>query len=180
MPQTAEYDITQVFNAPRELVWAAWTEPERFSRWFVPSSLATPVGRITLDARPGGVWRATLVGEEGFEATLEGTYREVEAPERLVFTTGDPDDPGEGPASMVTIAFLEVDGKTEMRFHQYGVNTGEEHAQQARAGWLEFFDRLATHLEHAGTEHVKHTGAEPPLHLQQVEHAEQAGTERLE
>ena len=147
MTQTAEYDITRVFNAPRELVWAAWTEPERFSRWFGPASLATPVGRITLDTRPGGIWRASLVGEEGFEATLDGTYREVQKPGRLVFTTGDWDNPGDGPASVVTIAFADADGRTEMRFHQYGVNTGQEHAEQARAGWIEFFDRLAAHVE---------------------------------
>ncbi|MEU6778411.1 SRPBCC domain-containing protein [Nonomuraea angiospora] len=146
MTQTAEYEINCLFDAPRELVWAAWTEPERFSRWFGPRMLSTPVGRITLDTRPGGVWRATLVGEEGFEATLDGTYREVTEPERLVFTTGDPDNPGEGPASVVTIDFTEADGKTGMRFHQYGVNTDAAHAEQAKAGWTEFFDRLAEHL----------------------------------
>ncbi|MEV4011631.1 SRPBCC domain-containing protein [Nonomuraea angiospora] len=146
MTQTAEYEINRLFDAPRELVWAAWTEPERFSRWFGPRMLSTPVGRITLDTRPGGLWRATLVGEEGFEATLDGTYREVTEPERLVFTTGDPDNPGEGPASVVTIDFTEADGKTRMRFHQYGVNTDTAHAEQAKAGWIEFFDRLAEYL----------------------------------
>lgn len=143
---TAEYLIDRHFAAPPETVWAAWTEPERFARWFGPASLATPVGRITLDARPGGVWRATLVGEEGFEVTLDGTYREVRAPSRLVFTTGDPDAPGDGPASVVTVELTAADGGTAMRFHQYGVNTDDEHAAGARAGWQEFFDRLATYL----------------------------------
>ncbi|MEV3977434.1 SRPBCC domain-containing protein [Nonomuraea sp. NPDC049758] len=144
--QTAQYEIVRTFDAPREDVYAAWTEPERFSRWFGPRMLATPVGRITLDARPGGRWRATLVGEEGFEATLEGSYREVREPARLVFTTGDPDNPGDGPASVVTLDLLDRDGGTEMRFHQFGVNTDQEHAEQARAGWDEFFDRLAEHV----------------------------------
>ncbi|MFI7644074.1 SRPBCC domain-containing protein [Nonomuraea sp. NPDC049400] len=144
--KTAQYEIIRHFDAPRELVWAAWTEPERFSRWFGPRTLTTPVGRITLDARPGGIWRATLVGEEGFEATLDGAYREVAGPERLVFTTGDPDNPGDGPASVVTLHLTEAHGKTEMRFHQYGVNTDPDHAEQAKAGWSEFFDRLAEHL----------------------------------
>ncbi|MEV0622460.1 SRPBCC domain-containing protein [Nonomuraea sp. NPDC050404] len=146
MTQTAEYDLTRLFDAPRELVWASWTEPERFSRWFGPDTLATPVGRITLDTRPGGVWRCTFVGEEGFEVTLDGTYREVTAPERLVFTTGDPDDPGDGPASVVTVGLADVDGKTELRFHQYGVNTDQEHAEGAKEGWNEFFDRLAAYV----------------------------------
>ncbi|MEV5896601.1 SRPBCC family protein [Nonomuraea fuscirosea] len=150
MSQTAEYDLIRHFDAPRETVWAAWTEPERFSRWFGPATLSTPVGRITLDARPGGAWQTTLVGEEGFEVTMGGTYREVSAPERLVFTTGDPDNPGDAPASVVTIRLAEVDGKTEMSFHQYGVNTDQEHAEQAKAGWLDFFDRLAAHVEPTG------------------------------
>ncbi|MGP4103848.1 SRPBCC family protein [Nonomuraea sp. KM90] len=149
MTQTAEYEITRLFDAPRELVWATWTEPERFSRWFGPRMPATPVDRITLDTRPGGIWHVALVGDEGFEVTLGGTYREVEGPGRLVFTTGDPDDPGEGPASVVTIDFAAVDGgdRTEMRFHQYGVNTDQEHAEQAKAGWIEFFDRLAEQVD---------------------------------
>ncbi|MEV5494644.1 SRPBCC domain-containing protein [Nonomuraea fuscirosea] len=147
MSQTAEYDLIRDFDAPRETVWAAWTEPERFSRWFGPETLSTPVGRITLDARPGGAWQTTLVGEEGFEVTMGGRYREVSAPERLVFTTGDPDNPGDAPASVVTIRLTEADGRTEMRFHQYGVNTDQEHAEQAKAGWITFFDRLSAHVE---------------------------------
>ncbi|MFK4037206.1 SRPBCC domain-containing protein [Nonomuraea wenchangensis] len=148
MPQTAEYTITRHFAAPRHRVWDAWTDPERFSRWFGPRGMATPLGRITLDAVPGGVWRATLVGEEGFEVTLDGRYREVRAPGRLVFTTGDPDAPGDGPASVVTVDLAATGDRTEMRFHQYGVNTAPEHAEQAKAGWVEFFERLAEHVEH--------------------------------
>ncbi|MFI7697786.1 SRPBCC domain-containing protein [Nonomuraea sp. NPDC049480] len=139
MTQTVEFEITRVLDAPRELVWAAWTEPERFSRWFGPRMMATPVGRITLDAWPGGLWRATLVGGEGFEVLLDGTYREVRAPARLVFTTGDPESPGDGPASVVTIDFTDAGGKTEMRFRQRGVNVEQ-------AGWMEFLDRLAEHV----------------------------------
>ncbi|MFC5834036.1 SRPBCC family protein [Nonomuraea insulae] len=143
MPQTAEYDLIRLYDAPRELVWAAWTEPERFSRWFGPASLATPVGRITLDARAGGRWRVTLVGEEGFEVTMEGAYREVVAPGRLVFTTGDPDHAGDGPASVMTVTLAEADGRTEMRLHCYAVNTDRE---QAMAGWGEYVDRLGEHV----------------------------------
>ncbi|MEU7984362.1 SRPBCC domain-containing protein [Streptosporangium canum] len=143
---TAEYEITRAFDVPRELVYEAWTEPRRFSHWFGPRIFATPVDRIVLDARPGGIWRATMVGEEGFEMTLNGVYREVAAPERLVFTTGDPDNPGDGPASVVTLTLREQDGATVMLFHQYGVNTDQEHAEQAKAGWSEFFDRMAEHL----------------------------------
>ncbi|GAA3931136.1 SRPBCC domain-containing protein [Actinomadura viridis] len=144
--QTAEFEIIRGFDAPRELVYAAWTTPERFARWFGPRIFVTPADRVLLDARPGGGWTATMIGDGGFEVTLSGTYREVDGPGRLVFTTGDPDHPGDEPASVVTVTLDEEGGGTTMRFHQFGVNTGAEHAEQAKAGWVEFFDRLAEHL----------------------------------
>ncbi|MEU7897838.1 SRPBCC domain-containing protein [Nonomuraea sp. NPDC049152] len=146
MTRTAEYEIVRRLAAPPADVYAAWTQPERFARWFGPRIFTTPADRVVLDVRPGGAWRATLVGEEGFEVTLHGVYREVAGPGRLVFTTGDPDNPGEGPASVATLTLDEHEGGTAMRFHQFGVNTDEEHAEQAKQGWLEFFDRLDEHL----------------------------------
>ncbi|MFI0351794.1 SRPBCC domain-containing protein [Actinomadura sp. 9N407] len=155
--QTAEYEITCVFDVPRELVYEAWTRSERFARWFGPRVFTTPADRVVLDVRPGGTWKATMVGEEGFEVTLNGVYREVDGPGRLVFTTGDPDDPGDAPASVVTVLLDEQDGTTTMRFHQYGVNTDAEHAEQAKAGWVEFFDRLAEHLRVQNTRRRQNT-----------------------
>ncbi|WP_327087169.1 SRPBCC domain-containing protein [Nonomuraea sp. NBC_01738] len=146
MTQTAQYEIVRTFAAAPAELYAAWTEPARFARWFGPRMFRTPASRVALDVRPGGAWEATLVGEEGFEVTLGGTYREVSAPARLVFTTGDPDHPGDAPASIATLTLAEVPGGTAMRFHQFGVNTDQEHAEQARAGWQEFFDRLDEHL----------------------------------
>ncbi|MEU4544810.1 SRPBCC family protein [Nonomuraea dietziae] len=147
MTQTAEYEIVLHLDAPREQVYAAWTTPGRFARWFGPRIFTTPADRVALDVRSGGAWQATLVGDEGFEVTLHGAYREVAGPGRLVFTTGDPDNPGDAPASVVTLTLDECEGGgTTMRFHQFGVNTDQEHAEQARAGWLEFFERLAEHL----------------------------------
>lgn len=142
MTETAEYEITRVLDAPRERVFAAWTEPELFSGWFGPRAMTAPVDRMRLDVRPGGAWEVTLVGGGGFEVPLGGVYREVAGPGRLVFTTGDPEQPGDGPASVVTVTLDVYGGRTLMRFHQYGVNTPPEHAEQAQAGWIEFFDRL--------------------------------------
>ncbi|MET8004178.1 SRPBCC family protein [Nonomuraea glycinis] len=149
MTQTAEYEITRLFDVPRLRVFQAWTEPEHFSSWFGPRGLTTPVDRVVMDVRPGGRWQATLCGEEEFEVTLDGAYREVAEPARLVFTTGDPDHPGDGPASVATVELTEAGGLTTMRFHQWGVNTDQEHADQARQGWIEFFDRLDEHLTSA-------------------------------
>ncbi|HEX4817238.1 MAG TPA: SRPBCC domain-containing protein [Nonomuraea sp.] len=160
MTRPVEHAFTRVLDAPRERVWAAWTRPERLFRWFGPRSMATPLGRVSLDVRPGGAWRATVVGEEGFEVTFDGVYREVRPPVRLVFTTGDPDAPGDGPASVVTIDLLDAAaGRTELRFHQRGVNVEP-------SGWLEFLDRLAEHVtadpgtaDHFAEDHV------PPGHV---------------
>ncbi|MEV7970138.1 SRPBCC domain-containing protein [Sphaerisporangium sp. NPDC088356] len=146
---TAEYTITYVFDAPRELVFTAWTDPGHFTHWFGPRAYTTPVSKISMDLRPGGTWRAVVVADDGAEQLLDGVYRKVEAPERLVFTTGDPGNTHGDLASVVTVTFTGLDdlgGKTEMVFHQAGYNTGEAHAAASRAGWLEFFDRLAEHL----------------------------------
>jgi uncharacterized protein YndB with AHSA1/START domain len=145
MPRTA-YEIVREVAAAREDVYAAWTERERFARWFGPRMLTTPVERISLDVRPGGRWRAVLVGEEGFEAVLQGCYRRVDAPTRLVFTTGDPDRPGGEPVLLATLTLEGRGARTLMRFHQYGVDTDAEHVARVRAGWLEFFDRLDEYL----------------------------------
>ncbi|MEV7808029.1 SRPBCC domain-containing protein [Microbispora sp. NPDC088329] len=141
-----EYTITRVLDAPREAVFAAWTEPERFSRWFGPHGFTTPVSLITMDLRPGGEWSACLVSPEGAKAPLGGVYREVAAPERLVFTTGDPGNQEGAVASVATVTLTGLGDRTEMRFTQEGYNTDEAHAEAAKAGWLQFFDRLAEHL----------------------------------
>ncbi|MGI5269480.1 SRPBCC family protein [Nonomuraea sp. CA-218870] len=136
MARTGWYEIIRVFDAPREQVFAAWTTPARFARWFGPRFTDAPVDRIVLDARPGGGWRVTLTAEEGFEVTFDGVYREVTPPERLVFTTGDPDGPG--PASVVTVELADEAGRTAMTFRERGADAWEE----SRRGWLEFLDRL--------------------------------------
>jgi uncharacterized protein YndB with AHSA1/START domain len=141
-----EYTITRVLDAPRETVFKAWTEPERFSRWFGPHGFTTPVSLITMDLRPGGEWSACLVSPEGAKAPLGGVYREIAAPERLVFTTGDPDNQEGAVASVATLTLTDLGDRTEMSFTQEGYNTDEAHAEAAKAGWLQFFDRLAEHL----------------------------------
>ncbi len=141
-----EYTITRVLDAPREAVFDAWTEPERFSQWFGPRGFTTPVSLISMDLRPGGEWSACLVSPDGAKAPLGGVYREITAPERLVFTTGDPDNQEGAVASVATVTLTDLGGRTEMNFTQEGYNTDEAHAEAAKAGWLQFFDRLAEHL----------------------------------
>ncbi|MGI5242124.1 SRPBCC family protein [Dactylosporangium sp. CA-139066] len=144
---TQEYTLVRTYDAPPEMVFASWTTPEHFSRWFGPRALETPVDLITMDVRPGGVWEASIVTPDGTAHPLNGTYREVNVPSRLVLTTGDPNNTEGAVASVVTIDFDAIDEGTRMRFHQAGVNTDEAHAAGAKAGWIEFFERLGEHLK---------------------------------
>jgi uncharacterized protein YndB with AHSA1/START domain len=143
---TREDTITRVLAAPPERVFQAWTDPAHLTHWFGPRDFTTPVPLISLDVRPGGAWQVAVVSGDGAEHPLGGTYREVAEPDRLVFTTGDPENTTGDPASVATVTFAAVAAGTEMTFHQVGFNTDEAHAEAARTGWIEFFDRLAEHL----------------------------------
>jgi uncharacterized protein YndB with AHSA1/START domain len=134
-----EITITRVFDAPRELVWKAWTEPERLARWWGRRGWTAQPSTITMDVRPGGTFRVITVSDaDGTEMPTEGTYREVVEPERLVFGAR------EGPVATVTFADLG-DGRTEMTFHTTMQTIGEIR-DAAEGGLSSAFDRLAEHL----------------------------------
>ncbi|SFW89785.1 SRPBCC family protein [Amycolatopsis australiensis] len=131
-----ELTITRVFDAPRELVYAAWTEPDRLASWLGPQGFAAAA--VTLDPRPGGRWRACIRSPEGEELWMSGAYRETSAPERLVFTFAW-DDPGV--ETLVTVTFADLGGKTEMTFTQTGFPTAAERDDH-QAGWNSSFADL--------------------------------------
>jgi uncharacterized protein YndB with AHSA1/START domain len=106
--------MTRVFNAPRELVFDAWTRPELLARWFGGPGSSLPVCEI--DLRPGGSFRYVLRRPDGSEVVMRGEYREVVPPERLVTTESfegfsevgwRPED-----QTLTTALFEEQDGKT--------------------------------------------------------------------
>jgi uncharacterized protein YndB with AHSA1/START domain len=142
-----EYGFTEtrVFDAPRERVWQEWTEPERFADWFGGPQSEVPLSTVSMDVRPGGAWRATMFAGEGRrEIHWKGEYREVAAPDRLVFTISD--QPGEERYELVTVVLTDLgDGRTEMLFEQRGGMRPEEY-DRAKAGWGSFFDRIAERL----------------------------------
>jgi uncharacterized protein YndB with AHSA1/START domain len=146
-PATEGITITRVFDAPRELVFKAWTEPERFVTWFGPADAEVPLSTVSMDVRPGGAWRATMLAGPGHQIHWKGVYHEVVAPERLVFTITDQP---EGAQEVVTVLLSDLgDDKTEMVFHQGGGHLPPEEYPRAKQGWSGFFDRMADHL--AGT-----------------------------
>ncbi len=140
-----EITITRVFEAPRELVWKAWTEPERLVRWWGKRGWNAVPASITMDVRPGGVFRVTAVNEEdGTEMPTEGVYREVVPPERLVFAEPPREDCHEGAVGTVTLTALG-DETTEMVF-QTTIWAGGELTDSTAGGLASAFDRLAETL----------------------------------
>jgi uncharacterized protein YndB with AHSA1/START domain len=148
MTETAaarEITITRVYDAPRELVWRAWTEPERLAQWWGPAGWTTDPADVRMEVRPGGVFRVTSVSaEDGSAMTVEGVYREVEEPVRLVLEEDGEGAWHDGAVSELTLTDLG-DGRTEMAFAT-SIRTTEEMAGTARAGLAASFDQLARHL----------------------------------
>jgi uncharacterized protein YndB with AHSA1/START domain len=134
--------IVRTFDAPRERVWREWTEPESFADWF-GGSAEVPLASVSMDVRPGGAWRLTMLAE-GSQIDWHGEYREVVEPERLVLTFCDQPDPDH--VEVVTVLLTDVgDGRTEMHFEQRG-ELSPEHYERASKGWSGFFDRVAERL----------------------------------
>ena len=136
--------ITRVFDAPRERVWKEWTEPERFADWFGGTECEVPLDTISMDVRPGGAWRATMLCDGGHrEIRWKGEFREVVEPERLVLTMSDRRDEV---YELIVVVLVDLgDGRTEMRFEQHGQRTPEQYEGTAQ-GWGMFFDRIAERL----------------------------------
>jgi uncharacterized protein YndB with AHSA1/START domain len=136
-----EITLTRIYDAPRQAVWNAWTQPDQLARWWGKRGWSTPPSSVTMDVRPGGVFRLNSVNEEtGAEMPMEAVYREVVEPERLSFAeTGRERAVG-------TVTFTDLgDGRTEMRFRTT-MEASEEIRRAAAGGLASAFDRLAEHL----------------------------------
>jgi uncharacterized protein YndB with AHSA1/START domain len=140
-----EITIRRVYDAPRRLVWDAWTDPAQLARWWGKRGWNTPVSSITLDVRPGGVLRLTSISDEdGTQMPMEGVYREVVEPERLVFEEPAGEAWHGGAVSTVTLTDLG-DGRTELVLHAT-IHTTDELRRTAAGGMNSALDRLAEHL----------------------------------
>jgi uncharacterized protein YndB with AHSA1/START domain len=146
-PTQREFTIRREFDAPRELVFRAWTDPSQITRWFGPRGFSTPRASIAMDVRSGGTWRATMVLDEtGQEFPTGGFYLEVREPERLVFTWREPGGDAE---SVITVELADLGGRTAMTFHQAGF-TSEEARRDVHDGWSSALDRLTEHVTTIG------------------------------
>lgn len=128
---THEIELTRVFDAPRERVWRAWTEPEQLVRWWGKRGWTAQRSSLELDVRPGGAFRVvTISDDDGREMVSEGVFREVVEPERLSF--GD-----------ATVTFTDLgDGRTEMRFRTT-MRASDDIRAAAAGGLASAFGRLA-------------------------------------
>jgi uncharacterized protein YndB with AHSA1/START domain len=137
-----EITITRVYDAPRELVWKAWTEPARLAQWWGPRGWRTDPADVTMDVQPGGSFRVTSVNDaDGAEMTTESVFREVVEPVRLVVEETAEDSWHEGAVSVLTLQDLG-DGRTEMVFRST-IHTSAEMGGNAERGLASAFDRLA-------------------------------------
>jgi uncharacterized protein YndB with AHSA1/START domain len=148
--------ISRVFDAGRELVFRAWTQPELLQRWYAPQGCT--VRFIKLDVRPGGTFHSCIQNPDFPDCWCIGVYQEVVVPERLVFTMVvadaqgnaaepaavgmDPDWPRE---TVVTVTFVEHEGKTTVTL-QHTVSESLAKRTGAYPSWLDMLDRLSDTL----------------------------------
>lgn len=149
-------EITRIFEAPRELVWRVWTDPQQLMRWWGPAEFTSPTCRI--DLRVGSNYLFCMQAPDGTKIWSTGTYEEIVPLERLVYTDSFADEAGNAvsashygmgddiPFTMtITVTFEEVGGKTKMILRHEGLPAGEL-SEMTAVGWNESFDKLAESL----------------------------------
>jgi uncharacterized protein YndB with AHSA1/START domain len=114
LPSDTQVLIQREFDAPKHLVFRAWTTPELIKRWWTAKRGTVTVADV--DLRVGGKWRWALMTDRGFEVAFHGEYREIVPNERLVYTEVFEGLPGGGEdaAAMNTMTFVENDGRTTL------------------------------------------------------------------
>ena len=144
-PSDREVAMTRVFDAPRELVFEAWTSPEHVPQWLTgPEGWSMPVCEI--DLRPGGTWHFVWRQSDGTDMEMSGEYREIVPPERVVSTERWG---GDWPETVNTLAFDEQDGKTTVTLTVTYPSQEARDAAMAtgmKDGADMSFDRLAQYL----------------------------------
>ncbi|MGD0729309.1 MAG: SRPBCC domain-containing protein [Candidatus Micrarchaeaceae archaeon] len=150
-----ELVITRTFDAPRALVWKAWTDPTILKKWWGPRGVTNPT--CEWDARPQGkINIVMLAGKElgnfeGQEWPMEGTFNEVVPETRLVFRSNALDDVKNIMIETeVTVDFEELGNKTKMKLHILVIRAGpksEFALQGMEIGWNQSIDKLVEQLQ---------------------------------
>jgi uncharacterized protein YndB with AHSA1/START domain len=159
-----EWEISRTFDAPRKLVWRAWTDPKQMAQWWGPKDFTNPV--CDLDVRIDGAYRITMRAPDGEDYPMHGFYREIVEPERLVYTADITDHPGwwfdqVDPArdktkppkvELIQMATFEelVDGKTKLTVKVWfeSASIRDNMVKMGmNMGWSMSFDRLEALLK---------------------------------
>ncbi len=142
---TKELVITRIFDAPREVVWKAWTDPKQMAQWWGPHNFTNPV--CEMDVRPGGAILIYMKGPDGPANPMKGVFQEVVRLEKLVFTTSAFHDEKGNPGieTLNTVTFTEQNGKTTVKLESRFTRAKPEFAMAIsghKAGWNQSLDRL--------------------------------------
>jgi uncharacterized protein YndB with AHSA1/START domain len=134
--------IERTFDAPRELVWAAWTTPAQIEQWFGPRPVTIKPGSVVIDPRRGGEFCLVMVMPDGTEFPNIGTFSEFDEPSRLAFGGRVENHPGLNAAS-TAVTFTDLgDGRTAVVL----TNTmmcSDEMPEMARRGWTQCLEQIA-------------------------------------
>lgn len=150
--QNRDVVLSRVFEAPRELVWKAWTEPARLAAWWGPHGFSNPACEV--DLRPGGAIRIDMRGPDGTVYPMTGIIREVVPPERLVFSSAALDPAGRPLFEVLnTVTFEPAGGRTLLTVHaRVTQETGGAAPYLAgqTIGWSQSLERLTALLAGIG------------------------------
>jgi len=155
MADEKELTITHDFDAPREVIWEAWTDPDMFMQWWGPKDFTTPVSKI--DLRVGGEYFNCMRSPDGQDFCSKGLYLEIFEPKRLVMTDSFADKEGNTvsatyhglssnfPMEMqIMVTFEEQNGKTKLIVkHSDVTNISETELNDMQQGWNESLDKLS-------------------------------------
>jgi uncharacterized protein YndB with AHSA1/START domain len=133
--------ITRIFDAPRERVFQAWTDPDQVAAWYGPEHFDTPRDRIHIDLRVGGRYELTMVRRDGGgEFAISYEIVELVEPELIVLRSNPRPDVGMHEPTITRVEFLDHGAKTRMTLSDGPYPAGRDHAE---AGWIAAFDNLA-------------------------------------
>jgi uncharacterized protein YndB with AHSA1/START domain len=141
-PEKTSLEITRFINAPRNRIYAAWTDPAQLKEWWGPEGVRTR--NFTADTRVGGKYRWDLFNQDGEEMTVLGEYRELVPGKKIVFTwQWEDDEAWEERFSVVTVELSDRDGGTELRLTHVQLPSAESRDRH-NEGWNSVLDRLET------------------------------------
>jgi uncharacterized protein YndB with AHSA1/START domain len=138
-----ERTMSRTFEAPRDVVWRAWTEPAELAQWWGPRGMTVPLETVEINLRPGGAFRLVMVADgSGAEFPSDMQFREVVEPERLVFGWEAQRGLGSG---TVTVTFTDLGDRTDVTTYFAGFATDEIFAG-SKIGWEGQLDKLSALL----------------------------------